>query len=79
MMAMSSAMSTRMMLTSLVSLALRYWATGGVWSCTTDVMTDGSKLVGVGKLKEQVETALTVRPILPRDRLELGTRLRVRR
>ena len=28
---------------------------------TTDVMTDGSKLVGVGTLKEQVETTLTAR------------------
>ena len=37
-------------------------------------MTDGSKLVGVGTLKEQVEPALAVRPILPRDRLEIGTR-----
>ena len=43
-------------------------------SCTTDVMTDGSKLVGVGTLKERAETALTVRPILPRDRQELGRR-----
>ena len=37
-------------------------------------MTDGSKLVKVETLKEQEETALTVRPILPRHRLELGRR-----
>ena len=46
-------------------MALRYWATGAEESCTTDVMTDGSKLVGMRTLKEQVETALTVCPILP--------------
>ena len=57
-----------------VSMAPRYWATGAARSCTTDVMTDGSKSVGMETLKEQEETALTVRPILPRDRLELGRR-----
>ena len=57
-----------------LSMAPRYWATGAARSCTTDVMTDGSKLVGVGTLNEQVETALAVRPILPHDCLELGTR-----
>ena len=29
--------------------------------CTTDVMTDGSKLVGAAALQEQEETALAVR------------------
>ena len=48
-----------------MSRAPRRCTTGAEESCTTDVMTDGSKLVGVGTLKEQVETALTVRPILP--------------
>ena len=42
-------------------MAPRYWATGAAWSCTTDVMTDGSKLVGVAALQEQEETALAVR------------------
>ena len=58
----------------LVSMALRGWATGAVESCTTDLMTDGSKSVRVETLKEQEETALTVRPILRRDSLELETR-----
>ena len=57
-----------------VSMAPRYWAIGAARSCTTDVMTDVSKSVRVETLKEQEGTGLTVRPILPRDRLELGTR-----
>ena len=44
-----------------LSMAPRYWATGAARSCTTDVMTDGSKLVGVAALQEQEETALAVR------------------
>ena len=56
------------------SMAPRSWATGAVESCATDVMTDGSKSGRVATLHEQERTALTVRPILRRDRLALGTR-----
>ena len=51
-----------------VSMAPRSWATGAVESCTTDVMTDGSKSGRLATLQQQEETALTVRPILHRDR-----------
>ena len=34
-------------------MAPRYWATGAARSCTTDVMTDGSKLVEVGTFLQQ--------------------------
>ena len=57
-----------------MSMAPRYWATEAAGSCTTDVMTDGSKSDRVATLREQDGTALKVRPILPRDSLALGRR-----
>ena len=57
----------------LVSMALRGWATGAVESCTTDLMTAVSKSGRVATLDKKEGTALlTMRPILPRDRLGLG-------
>ena len=56
----------------LVSSALGSWAAGEVESCTTDMMTDGRKTGRLATLRQQEETALTVRPIHRRDRLLLG-------
>ena len=50
------------------------WATRAAESRTTGVMIDGSRSGSMATLQEWEETALTVRPILRRDRLELGAR-----
>ena len=42
-------------------MAPRSWATGAVESCTTDMMTNGSKSGGVTALHEWEGAALTVR------------------
>ena len=42
-------------------MAPRSWATGAAESCTTDMMTNGSKSGGVTTLHEQEGAALTVR------------------